>query len=60
MDIPKLETESDIVYAYRQNYVNMHFTEYNKSNLIKLSKIAANIKFKQCTYEPKIVKQLEQ
>ena len=59
MDIPKLKTESNIMYLYRQNYVTTHFKEYNKTNLIKYSKIAANIKFKHCKYEPKIVKLLE-
>ena len=60
MDITRIETESDTMYMYRQNYCNMHFNEKSdKNNLIKYSKIASNIKFKKCTYDPKIVKLLE-
>ena len=60
MDITKLETESEIMYKYRQNYCNTHFNEKSDKNiLIKYSKIASNIKFKKCIYDPKIVKLLE-
>lgn len=53
IEITQLENESDIVFLYRQ-----HFIESNKNNpliktsdLVKYSKIAANIKFKYCKYD---------
>ena len=58
--IPQLETESNIMYLYRKNYVNTHLNKNSDINtLIKNSKIASNIKFKKCKYELKIVKLIE-
>lgn len=54
MSIPKLENESNLIYLYRKTFIQncTEFTEMR--DLIKYSKILANIKFKKCKYEPKI------
>ena len=54
MNIPKIENESNSVYLYRKTFIQncTEFTEMR--DLIKYSKILANIKFKKCKYEPKI------
>jgi hypothetical protein len=54
MDISRFENESNTVYNFRQTFVQK-YKEANKeediNNIIKYSKIAANIKFKGCTYD---------
>lgn len=54
MDIPKLDDESNKVYNYRIKFINL-FSADNKDLIlkeyIKFSKIAANIKFKECRYD---------
>ena len=57
MDIKRSETESNIMYMYRKNYIDTRYNEKSDiNNLIKNSKIAVNIKFKKCKYDPKIIK----
>ena len=54
MEIPKLENESNLIYLYRKTFIQ-NCTEFtDMRDLIKYSKILANIKFKKCKYEPKI------
>lgn len=59
-NIPRFDTESDLVYLYRVNFIKncTEFTEIR--DLIKYSKILANIKFKKCKYEPKIYNTIKQ
>jgi hypothetical protein len=54
MEIQKLENESNLIYLYRKTFIE-NCTEFtDMRDLIKYSKILANIKFKKCKYEPKI------
>jgi len=57
MDINRFDNESNTVYNFRQNFVEKYKKD-NKdediNNIIKYSKIAANIKFKGCTYDESI------
>ena len=53
MEINKHDTESNIVYIFRKNFIEKYKTD-NKdediNTIIKYSKILANIKFKGCKY----------
>ena len=61
--IARFDTESNIVYNYRVNYINSNINRINETltlkDLIKNSKILANIKFKKCKYDPKIYNNLK-
>jgi hypothetical protein len=59
MDIPRTETESNIIYQYRVNYIETNVGKHDMLTLIKNSKILANMKFKKCKYEPKIYNELK-
>ena len=57
--IPRLECESDTVYCYRVDYVEKNYNTTNQNiieyrNIIKQSKMQANMKFKKCVYDNKI------
>ena len=60
--INRFDTESNIVYNYRVNYITTNLSNINKDlsirDLIKNSKILANIKFKNCKYDTKIYKKI--
>jgi hypothetical protein len=62
MDISRFENESNIVYNFRQTFVE-NYKKDNKdediNNIIKYSKILANIKFKGCTYDDSIYDKLK-
>ncbi len=57
MDISKFENESNIIYNFRKTFVE-NYKKDNKdediNNIIKYSKMAANIKFKGCSYDESI------
>lgn len=55
--VEQLDIEPDIIFNFRKTF----YDEYKKNNpnesdknIIIYSKIAANIKFKQCRYDPKL------
>ena len=54
MNIDRLIDESNKIYNFRINFINK-FSEdnpdINQKELIKFSKMAANIKFKECRYD---------
>lgn len=54
MNIIKLDDESETVYKYRVSFINLFSIDYpnlSDKEYIKFSKIAANIKFKECKYD---------
>ena len=53
MNIKKLDDESNTVYNYRITFINNFSLDYPNltDKNIKYSKIAANIKFKECRYD---------
>jgi|AACY02.1.fsa_nt_gi hypothetical protein len=54
MTIPKLDDESETIYNYRISFINLFSQEnpnLSQKEYIKFSKIAANIKFKECRYD---------
>jgi hypothetical protein len=62
MDIKINDTESNIIYTFRKNFIE----EYKKNNtdedmntIIKYSKILANIKFKGCNYDGNKIEELK-
>jgi len=54
INISRFEDESDTIYNYRVNYIKNNIDTSQLKELIKNSKIIANIKFKNCRYEAKI------
>ena len=64
MDIVRLIDESNEIFNFRCNYINKfkdkdNFKNEDFKNLVKDSKILANIKFKNCRYDPKIYYKLK-
>lgn len=57
--IPRFEDESDLIYNYRLDYIRKEYDNLNLKVLIKNSKILANMKFKNCRYNPKIYNSLK-
>ena len=54
MNITKLDDESNTVYNYRITFINnfsLDYPDLTEKEYIKYSKIAANIKFKECRYD---------
>lgn len=54
MNIIKQEDESNTVYNYRVSFINSFSIDnpnLSDKDYIKYSKIAANIKFKECRYD---------
>tara|TARA_Y100000590_G_scaffold462398_1_gene626410 strand:- start:1104 stop:1301 length:198 start_codon:yes stop_codon:yes gene_type:complete len=54
MTIAKLDDESNNVYNFRVDFINSFSIDYpnlTEKDYIKYSKIAANIKFKECRYD---------
>ena len=64
INIQKFDTESNSMYIYRLNYINCilqkNIPTTNMYDIIKNSKILANMKFKKCKYDPKIYNQLKE
>ena len=54
--VPRLPCESETVYMFRIDYIEGKYNIISSDirNLIKQSKIFANIKFKKCHYDIKI------
>ncbi len=62
--IHRFENESDIVYNFRKDLIINNMDKIIKDgkdiyDVIKYSKIMANIKFKNCKYDQKIIDILE-
>jgi len=54
MNITKLDDESNTVYTFRVNFINQFSIdnpELKEKDYIRFSKLAANIKFKECKYD---------
>ena len=62
--IPRFDTESNLVYNYRVEYITNNIKNINDTltykDLIKNSKILANIKFKKCKYDSKIYNSIKE
>ncbi len=60
-EIFKHETESNIIYNYRKNFIEKYSKDNNDdiNTIIKYSKILANIKFKGCSYDETIYQKLK-
>jgi hypothetical protein len=57
MILQQFDDESNTVYNYRIEFINKYSknnTDVSEKELIKLSKIVANIKFRKCKYSPSI------
>jgi hypothetical protein len=56
IQLEQLSDESNKVYVERKNFIKsaLKKKKYSMSELIKYSKIWANIKYKGCKYPPKI------
>lgn len=54
--LEQLSDESNEIYIERKNFINsaLKKKKYSISELIKYSKIWANIRYKGCKYSPKI------
>ena len=60
LNIPRFDTESNLIYNYRVSYIQSNLNDKTVINqLIKNSKILANIKFKKCKYDSKIYNSLK-
>jgi len=59
LDIHRFEDESNTVYNYRLNYIRSQYETEELKILEKNSKILANMKFKNCKYNPKIYNKLK-
>ncbi len=61
MDIYKHDTESNTVYNYRKEFIEKYKLNNNENinTIIQYSKIAANIKFKGCSYDTSIYEKLK-
>ena len=60
LNIPRFDTESDLIYNYRVSYIHSNLNDMTVINqLIKNSKILANIKFNKCKYDSKIYNSLK-
>ncbi len=61
-EIFKHETESNIIYNYRKNFIEKYSKDNNDdiNTIIKYSKILANIKFKGCSYDDSIYIKLKE
>ena len=54
MTIAKLDDESNTIYNFRVSFINSFSIDYpnlTEKDYVKYSKIAANIKFKECRYD---------
>ena len=54
MNIPKMTDESNTIYNFRISFINKFSTDnpnLNEKDYIKFSKIASNIKYKDCRYD---------
>jgi len=60
MDLYRFEDESDTVYNYRLEFIKRYTFETDINVVIKYSKIAANIKFKNCKYDSIIYNKLKE
>ena len=62
MDIYRYENESNIVYNFRKDFIinNINKLSDNYNTMVKYSKILANIKFKNCSYNETIYNKLKQ
>lgn len=56
----KHDTESNVIYNYRKNFIENYKTNEDINTVIKYSKILANIKFKGCTYDESIYQKLKE
>ncbi len=62
MNVNRFENESNTIYNFRQTFVEKYQNENKEedlNNIIKYSKIAANIKFKGCSYEESIYEKVK-
>lgn len=58
--VHRFEDESNTVYNYRLDFIKkLYDNEKDLKILIKNSKILANMKFKNCKYNPKIYHELK-
>lgn len=57
----RLEDESEKIYDYRINFIKKYSKnkDVKEKDVIKFSKIAANIKFKKCKYDPFIYNKIK-
>ncbi len=63
-NIYRYDNESDMVYNYRKTFILNNYEQFSKegidiNNVIKYSKILANIKFKKCKYDTIIYNKLK-
>jgi hypothetical protein len=59
-EIFRCDTESNIVYNYRKNFIENYKGNDDFNTIIKYSKILANIKFKGCSYDESIHHKLKE
>jgi hypothetical protein len=62
MDIYRYENESNIVYNFRKDFIinNINKLSDDYNTMVRYSKILANIKFKNCSYNETIYNKLKQ
>ena len=61
MDIYRYENESNIVYNFRKDFIinNINKLSDDYNTMVRYSKILANIKFKNCSYNETIYNKLK-
>ncbi len=63
-NIYRYENESNTIYNYRKAFILNNCEEFNKigtyfNTVVKYSKILANVKFKNCKYDPILYNKLK-
>jgi hypothetical protein len=61
MDIYRYDNESNIVYNFRKDFIinNINKLSDDYNTMVRYSKILANIKFKNCSYNENIYNKLK-
>ena len=52
-NILKFDSESDVIFNDRIEFIKKIISKYGIKDAIKLSKVYANIKYKKCKYDKK-------
>jgi hypothetical protein len=57
--IYRFDNESNTIYNFRKNFIINYKGDDDYTNIVKYSKILANIKFKNCKYDNTIYNKLK-
>jgi hypothetical protein len=60
IEIHRPDNESNEVYNFRKKFIEENIDKFDKNQIIKYSKILANMKYKKCKYDSVIYNTLKQ